>query len=341
MRSLVATGDGGLSIVEGPGPTATPLETVVAPLLSGVCGTDLELIDATIDPAYVRYPLTLGHEWVGELLEDVRGIGVAGERVVVEGIVPCEECVECRRGDTNRCVTYDEIGFTRPGSIAEMISVPTRLIHRIDATVELDDAVLVEPMAVVWRALNRIALRPGLRVAVVGDGTVALLAAYMVRLFDPSSVVVVGRRAAQRTLAMRAGADDFVVVPPKVDFDLVIEAAGNADAVRTAIDLTARGGELILLGLAAHGTTVEVAPDDLVNNDLIVQGSFSYTRRSWSEVVERVNSADLRPSFLITHRFTMDEWPSAIESLRGGVAEEEPRGKVVITIERQRRPEAN
>ena len=79
-----------------------------------MCATDLELIDGTIDPAYVRYPLVLGHEWVGTLEGD-SDAGPEGTPVVVEGIIPCGECDECQRGATNLCVTYDEIGFTRAG----------------------------------------------------------------------------------------------------------------------------------------------------------------------------------------------------------------------------------
>ena len=332
MRSLVVRSSGEIALEDVGDVTTTAGEVLVAPLLSGVCGTDLELIDATIDPAYVRYPLTLGHEWVGELLEDVPAVASAGDRVVVEGIVPCGECIECLRGDTNRCLTYDEIGFTRPGAIAERIAVPRKLIHRLEPSVQLEDAVLVEPMAVVWRALNRIPLRSGLRVAVVGDGTVAFLAAYMVRLFKPDSVVVIGRRGAQAQLALAAGVDEFVTTPPTTTFDLVIEAAGNAAAVKTALSLAARGAELILLGLAAHGTTVEVAPDEIVNNDLIIQGSFSYTRQSWRDVVQRVNVGDLRPSFLITHRYDLEHWSDAVQALRGKVSESESRGKVTISL---------
>lgn len=332
MRALVVRAPGEVALEDVGAATAEKGEVLVAPLLSGVCGTDLELIDGSIDPAYVRYPLTLGHEWVGAIVEDLAGVAQAGDRVVVEGIVPCGECVECLRGDTNRCVTYDEIGFTRPGSIAQRIAVPAKLVHRLEPSVLLEDAVLVEPMAVVWRALNRIPLRSGLRVAVVGDGTVALLAAYMVRLFKPNSVVVIGRRDAQARLALAAGVDEFVTTPPTATFDLVIEAAGNAAAVKTAVSLAARGAELILLGLAAHGTVVEIAPDEIVNNDLIIQGSFSYTRQSWRDVVQSVNVGDLRPSFLITHRYDLDAWSDAIQALRGDVSDSEPRGKVTISL---------
>jgi 2-desacetyl-2-hydroxyethyl bacteriochlorophyllide A dehydrogenase len=295
-----------------------------------MCGTDLELIDGTIDLAYVRYPLVLGHEWVGELVEDGE-LGPAGSRVVVEGIIPCGQCGPCQRGATNLCEIYDEIGFTRPGALAERVSVPSSLAHRLSDDVNLDDAVLVEPMAVVWRALTRIALRPGLRVAVVGDGTIALLAAHLVQLFEPASTTVIGRRDEQRELARRAGADEFLTEMPDATFDLVIEAAGNANAVQSGIERCGRGGMVILLGLPPHGSTVEIAPDDLVNNDVIIAASFSYTRRAFADVVAQLNAGALRPSFLITHRFALDTTSEAVSALRGG-DDHEPRGKVVVDL---------
>jgi threonine dehydrogenase-like Zn-dependent dehydrogenase len=302
-----------------------------------MCATDLELIDGTIDPAYVKLPLVLGHEWVGALQGDSE-VGPDGAHVVVEGIIPCGRCDECQRGDTNLCAVYDEIGFTRAGAMADLISVPTSLVHVLNDDVDLEDAVLVEPMSVVWRALTRIPLRPGVSVAIVGDGTIALLAAHLVGQFDPSRVTVIGRRAEQRELALRAGAREFVTETPSTKFDLVIEAAGAAEAVTSAIAHCARGGMVVLLGLPPHGTTVEIAPDDLVNDDLIIQASFSYTRSAFAEVVERLNTKDLRPSFLITHRFAFDQVDRATSTLRGSTpvdaayGEIPPRGKVVVEI---------
>ena len=332
MRALEVTAPGAVALVDSAEPETSPGEVVVAPQIVGMCGTDLELIDGTIDPAYVRYPLILGHEWVGVLRSDLAGVAVAGDRVVVEGVRSCGDCSECRRGDTNRCVTYDEIGFTRPGAMAELVAVPARLVHRLEPSVDPEDAVLVEPMAVVWRALTRFDLRRAQRVAVVGDGTIALLCAHMVRLFAPTEVVVVGRREAQADLARRAGADVFSTVVPAGKFDLVIEAAGTASSASTALALADRGAMVILLGLPAHGTVIDLAPDDVVNNDLVIQGSFSYTQSSWAQVVHRVNAGELRPSFLITHRFALGEATEALSTLRGPLNDSVPRGKVVVTI---------
>jgi 2-desacetyl-2-hydroxyethyl bacteriochlorophyllide A dehydrogenase len=332
VKALVVRAPGAVSVETVDSPVPAEHDVMVAPLLSGMCGTDIELIDGNVDPMYVRYPLILGHEWVGVLRGDVPGVAVAGDRVVVEGIIPCDVCADCLHGDTNRCATYDEIGFTRPGGIAELVAVPSRLVHRIDPAVANDDAAFIEPMSVVWRALTRIPLRAGLKVAIVGDGTIALLAAHLIRRMSPGHVVVIGLREAQRDLAMNAGADAFVTEIPAQHFDVVIEAAGTGPAVRTAISLAARGAMIILLGLPAHGTTIDVSPEDLVNNDQILQGSFGYTRSAWVQVVEKVNAGELKPSFLITHRFSLDESEQAITALRGGVGEYEPRGKVVIAV---------
>lgn len=332
MKAFVVEGAKRASLRAWPELKVVADEVLVTPLLVGLCGTDLELIDATIDPDYVRYPLVLGHEWVGRLESNVDDVAPAGALVVVEGVVPDGVCAACQRGESNLCAVYEEIGFTRQGALAQRVSVPAFLVHRLEDHVALEDAVLVEPMAVVWRALTRLPLREGLRVLVIGDGTVALLAAHLVQLFSPALTTMIGRREEQAELARAAGADEFVTTTTS-EYDLVIEAAGNGDAVSVALSHCARGGMVILLGLPPHGTTVAFAPDDLVNNDQIVQGSFSYTRRAFADVVARLNSGALRPGFLVTHRFSLEDVEEAVATLRGG-ASREPRGKVVVDVTR-------
>jgi threonine dehydrogenase-like Zn-dependent dehydrogenase len=334
VKALTVVGPGNVVLGDIEDPAAAAGEVLVAPVLAGLCGTDLEIIDATIDPAYVRYPVILGHEWTGRLPADVDGVGRCGDLVVVEGLITCGACAACAAGDSNRCDVFDEAGFTRPGGLAERVAVPVSLVHRLDSSVDPADAVLIEPMAVVWRALTRLPVAPGRRVAVVGDGTVALLAVHLVRLLDPTCITVVGLRGAQRELARRAGATDFVTTVPDESFDLVIEAAGSAVAAAAAIGLAARGGMVVLLGLPPHGSTIEVAPDALVNNDLVVQGSFSYTRSAWADVVRGVNHGELRPSFLVTLTFSLDAAIDAVAALRAADPDQ-PRGKVAIALNRR------
>jgi L-iditol 2-dehydrogenase len=302
-------------------------ELLVEPDLVGLCGTDLEIIDGLIDPAYIRYPLALGHEWTGIVAGDSP---LAGRRVVVEGIIGCGHCARCSAGETNLCETYDEIGFTRDGAAAGQIAVPARLAHPLDPAVRAEDAVLTEPSAVVYRGLTRAGVTPGCRALVIGDGTIALLAVALLGLWSPAETVVLGRRAGQAALAAAAGATRFITQPAGLNgFDLVVEAAGVAEATAAALAAARRGGTVLLLGLPPHGQTVALAPDDVVNNDLAILGSFGYTSRAWRDVVTLLNAGQFRPGFLITHRYPLADWEQAIASLRGA---QSPRGKVLLEV---------
>ena len=327
MRALLVRGPGEVALEDIAEPVVGDGEVLVRPLVSGLCGTDLEIVAGTIDAAYVHYPVVLGHEWVGRLVAPHQD-----SLVVVEGIVPCGECDECRRGATNRCRTYDEIGFTRHGALADLISVPAHLVHPLHHEVSALDAALVEPMAVVWRALTRARIDSGSRCLVIGDGTVALLGALLLQRFSPASVTMLGLRPAQAGLAHQAGVTDFVTEIGDRRFDFVIEAAGQASAIATALSCADRGGVVVLLGLPAHGTTVDLFPDDVVNNDLIIQGSFSYTRESWAEVVSLVNERVIKPSFLVTHQFDLAQWGDALATLADSPPDA-PRGKVVVVLD--------
>ena len=337
MRGLVVTGPGEVELTDVPVVAAGPGQVVVAPRVVGVCGTDLDIVDATIDPAFVRYPVVLGHEWAGvvESVGPTAGDVVrVGDLVVVEGIVPCGGCPACLTGDTNRCETYDEFGFTRDGAAQDRVVAPRSLVHRLADGRGAEAGALVEPCAVVYRALARAGPAEGGRVLVVGDGTVALLVVHLVRLWSPAEVVMVGRRPEQADLAHRAGADRFVteLAGPDTGFDLVIEAAGSAGASTMAIRAAARGAAVVLLGFPGPGVTLDVAVDDVVNADLTIMGSFSYTSSAWRAVVDLLNAGRIDPTVVVTHRFPIARWSDALATLRGdGVTG--PRGKVLLTLD--------
>jgi L-iditol 2-dehydrogenase len=142
---------------------------------------------------------------------------------------------------------------------------------------------------------------------------------------------VLGRREGQAALASAAGAARFETSPAAAGdgYDLVVEAAGTTDAVLTALRSARRGGSVLLLGLPPHGQTAAVPVDDLVNNDLTVRGSFSYTSSAWRDVVALLNAGRLELAFLVTHRFALKDWAQALDALRGP---DSPRGKVMLTI---------
>jgi L-iditol 2-dehydrogenase len=311
-----------------------PGEVVIAPAACGLCGTDLELLRGLVDPAFVAYPLTLGHEWSGVV--SAVGTGVEriapGDRVVAECIVPCGECARCRVGATNTCETYVELGFTREGGASDQVVVPARLVHRLASGVSLVDAALTEPTSVVMRGYEKATPSPGERILVIGDGTIALLAAHLAALWSPAAIVVRGLRPAQRELALAAGATSYTVEDDERlsgSFDLVVEAAGATQAVERAIACARRGGRVLLLGLPPTGQRLELPADLLVNNDLTVAASFGYTSAAWARVVSLLNADRISPGRIVTHRFALDRFGEALAALEGA---EGARGKVILEI---------
>ncbi len=324
--ALIVAGPGEVGLRRRAPVAAAGGDLLVEPDLVGLCGTDLEIIDGTIDPAYLRYPVALGHEWTGIVASEGP---LAGRRVVVEGTIGCGRCARCVQGQANLCESYDEIGFTRDGAAAGQIAVPGRLVHQVGPEVAAQDAVLAEPAAVVYRALARAGVTPGSRVLVVGDGTVALLTVLLLRLWSPAEIAVLGRRPEQADLAVAAGASSFAVSGEPAGYDLAVEAAGATAAVGTALAAVRRGGTVLLVGLPPHGDTVPLAADDVVNNDLAILGSFSYTQAAWRSVVTLLNTGQLRPGMLVTHRYPLGDWERAVAALRGAPG---PRGKVLLEI---------
>ena len=233
------------------------------------------------------------------------------------------------QGHTNLCLIYDELGFTRPGAAANQVLLPAQVVHVLSPQVSLLDAALAEPAAVAWRAVGRGQPRPGERIAVVGDGTLALITAHLLRLYSPAELIVCGQRPAQAGLAAELGATGFSLATPAVSFDLVIEAAGTPSAVERALGLARRGGRVVLVGLAGNDVKAALPIDDVVNNDLRISASFAYTSTAWAEVTALLSAGQIRLSPLITHRFPLEAYEEAYQVLRSSSG---PRGKVILDV---------
>ena len=331
MKSLTAFGLERIEIVQSNLPVLGNGEILVAPILTGICGTDLEIIYSKIDPAYVKYPIVIGHEWCGRVID----IGTSetkvrvGDRVVVEGIIPCEQCFECLGGNTNRCTTYDEIGFTRAGAASELIKVPNHLVHVLADSVSNESAVLVEPSAVVTQGILKANPAAGAKVLVIGDGTIAMIAGQLIRNWKPSVVHMLGLKDGQQVLAAQAGIDAFYTQLPVEKYDLIIEASGSSSRITESVLALIRGGKLLLLGFTGPDKSTPISIDDLVNGDLSIFASFGYSRSAWKETVALLNSGELDLTFLVTHRFALEEFEAAISALNNAPA---PRGKIVLEI---------
>src|SRR5213078_4262744 len=219
---------------------------------------------------YYHYPVVPGHEWAGTVAALGPGAGDRtfgpgpddririGDRVVAEGFRRCRRCARCREGRTNLCLApYAETGFTHPGAFSDYLVVPADLLHRLPAGTDLEHAALLEPAACVAAGLLASPPRPGSRVAVIGAGTLGLLATAMARLHSPAELVVLDPRADRRDVARRVGATEAIAPPAD---DLVVEAAGIGTTVPAALAAARRGGSVIILGIAGRGE-VTLDPD--------------------------------------------------------------------------------
>lgn len=331
MKAIKAFGNGRVEFIEELVPQLSVGEVLIKPLAVGICGTDLDIIYSKIDPAFVNYPITLGHEWCGVVIErseDVTSVEI-GDRVVVQGIIPCERCHECLSGNTNRCEVYDEYGFTRDGAGSSAIVAEERLVHKILSLVSNESAALVEPAAVVTTGLLKVDPEPGARVLIIGDGTIGLISAKLVRSWSPTQVDLVGLRIEQAPLVKLAGVDNFLQASTANDekYDVVIEASGSKAGIEMALKKIVRGGKLLILGFIGHEVSIPLVVDDIVNGDFSIYGSFGYTSVAWAKTVALLNSKELDLTFLVTHRFVLSDWESGFDALTNAPA---PRGKVLL-----------
>jgi 2-desacetyl-2-hydroxyethyl bacteriochlorophyllide A dehydrogenase len=316
-------------------PFCGPDDVLVRSHLAGVCRTDLEIATGALtDSRWIRFPCIPGHEWSGSVAEVGRNVAdlSPGERVVCEGIIPCNRCRRCKAGRTQLCENYDQIGFSRGGGYGEFVVAPRRVVHRLPDAVPFDSAVLIEPAACVWRGLGRAKPKPGETIGVIGIGTLGALALSLSQLFSPGELVAFGLRDDELALARRLGADGAVNVaddpgaPFSAGLDVVVETAGAVEAVELATRLVRPGGRVVLLGIAGEGRQLELPSDRIVLGDLDVIGSFSYTTAAWVDVMRLLETRRVDFAPLITHRFPLESFGDAFELLG------RPQGTVVKIV---------
>jgi 2-desacetyl-2-hydroxyethyl bacteriochlorophyllide A dehydrogenase len=325
VKAVVIERPNEVAYVELETPTPGPGEVLVKSHAAGVCRTDLEMLHGGLtDPRWVRFPLVPGHEWsgtvaeVGELVSDLQ----VGDRVVCEGMIPCNRCRRCKEGDTQLCLNYDQIGFTRGGGYGEFVAVPRHVVHRLPDNVSFAAGVLVEPGSCVLRGLERGRPQPGESVGVIGIGTLGSLAVTLARLYAPGALLAYGVRAEELEFARALGADGVVHVGDEDPIaatqrlaggalDLVIETAGAVEAVQLATQLVRPGGRVVLLGIAGEGRTLELPADRIMLSDMDVIGSCSYPTATWTRMVRLLERGvvDLDP--IVTHRFPTSRFEEA------------------------------
>jgi D-arabinitol dehydrogenase (NADP+) len=221
MKAVRYEAPGNFAVTDVPMAAVGPLDVRIKIHQSGVCGTDLHLHHGT----YIGvYPLTPGHETIGEV--DEVGSDVSrfrpGERVTVTPNIYCGHCPYCLAGQLIRCTNMEGMGVHRPGFFADYASADHRQVFSVDG-LEPDTAVFAEPTACAMHGLETLGLRPGGSALVMGAGRTGLLLAQLIGSGGATSVTV-GDIVLETAQAL--GVDSTV--------SMTKDAAENIDLLRKA-----------------------------------------------------------------------------------------------------------
>jgi 2-desacetyl-2-hydroxyethyl bacteriochlorophyllide A dehydrogenase len=326
MKAAVLRGPRAFRVEGVPDPAPGPGEVLVRVGATGICGTDYRIWTGE---RRVRYPLIPGHEFIGDVAAVGPGVTRVGcgDRVAVEPNWGCGACDLCRDDRGNVCLARTAVGIDRDGGFAELAVLPERACW--PAPAELPDEVLLftEPLAVVARAVGRAAPRAGETAAVVGGGTLGLLALQLLRLRG-CRVLVVGRTDRRLGLARHLGADATALAAGEEPVaaaralsghdgvDVVIETAGTVGAVELAlgrVGFVRPGGRVVLTGLPHEPARIEFFW--IVRREIDVRGSMIY-RGEFGEAIALLGRGAVQVAPLLSHRFPLAAIDAALAAHR-------------------------
>lgn len=306
MRAFVITGPGRAEVADVPEPVPAPGEVVVDVRRAGVCGTDVEFYTghmAYLHDGNARYPVRIGHEWMGVVTELGPGADASwlGRRVTGDTMLGCGHCRLCRSGRQHVCADREEVGIRRgrAGALAERISVPATSLHALLDTVDDVLGALVEPAGNALRAaqaaLSLGSGRQAERMLVVGPGTIGLLAALFVRAAG-AEVELVGVSQTSVDFARSLGFTTWLGwdAVPETPFDAVIDAATDASTATRAVDLVQPGGRAVFIGIASTPSTIDTRT--LLLKDVTATGILSASPGLDAAIAEFASgTVDARP----------------------------------------------
>ncbi|MCK4549750.1 MAG: alcohol dehydrogenase catalytic domain-containing protein, partial [Candidatus Krumholzibacteria bacterium] len=233
--------DGQLLAKEMDKPQVRRGEALVKIRYAGICSTDLEILKGYMD--FTGIP---GHEFVGTV-ETPRSL--AGRRVTGEINISCGSCELCRRGLGKHCRKRTVLGIAgRDGVFAEYLTIPMTNLHAVPDSVSDEEAVFTELLAAACEIPERVYISQSSRVAVLGDGRLAAMAAQVLRL-KTKALTVIGIDQEKMRLFAGLGIDtahSAAISSMKGSFDVVVECTGSGMGLPDAIELVRPHGTVVL-----------------------------------------------------------------------------------------------
>jgi 2-desacetyl-2-hydroxyethyl bacteriochlorophyllide A dehydrogenase len=322
MRIIVCHAPFDVGIATAPEPVASEGEVLVRIRRVGLCGTDYHIFSGS--HPFLAYPRVMGHELAGEIESAPEGSTFSkGQVVAINPYLNCGTCIACRRGKPNACANIRVLGVHIDGGMCEMIAVPERAV--IDATgLTLDQAAMLEFLAIGAHAVSRARLSAGDRVLVVGAGPIGIATALFAQL-DGATVTLVDRRQARLEYARNnlgldrtvlAGPDLAATLAERTDgemFDAVFDATGVLAAMAQSLSFVANGGSLILVGVT-QGDLVFDDPE-FHKRETTMLASRNALAVDFERVIAAMRSGQIPSAALQTHSVDADDLPQQIPLL--------------------------
>lgn len=324
MRTAVLEAPRRFHVVDRPVPVAAPGEVVVHVAATAVCHTDLAIY--TGEHPGVRYPVVMGHESTGTV--DSVGSGVTGlapgQHVIINPIISCGRCDSCRRGADHLCRNAGLFGREVEGSMTEYVHLPSRYVFPLPAALPLANATLIETLATVRHAQERLAIAPGESVVVLGQGTTGLLHTRLAVLAGANPVIAVSRTKWKLDMATRMGAHHALDTGAEQSVaevlrltggsgaDIVIDTAGSSDSLMAALDMLRPGGRLAPYAVS-HECCSRFTTFPLYYKEISIIGSRALTTADMAPSIDLVASGQIDVSGFVSATYPLERAPAAFE----------------------------
>lgn len=308
MRAVRRT-EHGIETLSVPVPDADGIRVHVA--AAGICGSDLHAL------SHGPSPVTIGHEF-GGTLDD-------GTPVAVRPNIACGECPSCRRGRDNLCrdATRLMYGMTLDGGMAEQVVVRPSNVHPLPAGLTPETSALVEPISIAVHAVHRAALEPGMRVLVVGAGSIGLALVLAARS-GGIDVDIAARHPHQVAAADALGARLVV----EKGYDVVFDSVGSQAAIDDALRRVRPGGTVVEVG--GWWEPVHLGFGVMLREVTIVSAIYAAHHHGESEFQQAATVLQRFPdavSLFVTHRFPLDRAAEAF-----AVAADKSSGAIKVQL---------
>jgi len=338
MKALVKLrSEKGIWLEDVPMPHVGINDVLIQIKKTAICGTDLHIYKWNDwSQRTIKTPMTIGHEYVGTVVDKGRGVRNIhiGDRVTGEGHIACGHCRNCRRGKLHVCENSVGVGVNRDGAFAEFLSLPTENVVHLDSRISDEIASIMDPFG---NATHTALSFPmiGEDVLITGAGLIGTMATAICKFAGARNIVVSDLSDYRLEIAKKMGAT-LTINPRKGEtiegaikqlhmhgFDIGLEMSGSPIAFESMIENMYNGSKIALLGILPNTTTVQW--DKIIFKALTLKGI--YGREMWETWYQMeqmlITGIDLTP--VITHRFEIDDFQKGFDVMESGEC-----GKVIL-----------